>query len=134
MKIGSLQPLRNKYIHIAYISIIAALLFWATVGPSVLQAAAQDDDTRVLEVLCNSYGEGVDVNREGRTERISFREWLAEQRPGLVDLFNDVGCINVSAAVTGGEFFGTGVAIDGPNEPPLAVEPFSDCAPDLQIY
>jgi len=97
MNTSSIRTLNNKYIHIAYISIIASLLLWATIGPSLLRAAAQDNDDRVLEVLCNSYGEGVDVNREGRSERISFAEWLADFRPGLVDLFNEVGCGGISA-------------------------------------
>ncbi len=93
---SSLQIPNNKYIHIVYISIIASLLLGATVGPSLLRAAAQEDDTRILEVLCNSYGEGVDVTRGGRSERISFSEWLADFRPGLVDLFSEVGCAGIS--------------------------------------
>ena len=119
-----LQLPNSKYIHIVYISIIASLLLGATVGPSILRAAAQDDDARVLGVLCNSYGEGVDVNREGRSERISFAEWLADQRPGLVDLFNEVGCAGISAAVAGGEFFGSGTIV---STTVRTAEPLSAC-------
>ena len=126
MNISSLQPLNNKYIHIAYISIIAFLLLWATIGPSILRAAAQDDDARILGVLCNSYGEGVQVNREGRSETISFGEWLADQRPALVDLFNEVGCTGISASVSGGVVSGsvatrsiTRCDEDAPPSPPL---------------
>ena len=107
MKINPLQLPNNKYIQVVYISIIAALLLGATVAPSLLRAAAQEDDTRVLEVLCNSYGEGVDISREGRSERISFGEWLADHRPDLVDIFNEVGCAGISGSE---EFVGTGAA------------------------
>lgn len=107
MNSSSILTLNNKYIHVVYISIIASLLLGTALAPSLLRAAAQDDDARVLEVLCNSYGEGVDVSREGRSERISFGEWLADQRPGLVDLFSEVGCAGISASVSGGIVSGT---------------------------
>jgi len=96
MNVSSLQLPNNRYIHIVYISIIASLLVGTALTPSLLRAAAQDDDARVLAVLCSSYGEGVDVNREGRSERISFAEWLHDFRPDLVDLFNEVGCGGIS--------------------------------------
>ncbi len=111
MNISTLQLPNSKYVHIVYISIIAALLLGATIGPSLLRAAAQENDATVLEVLCNSYGEGVTVNREGRSETISFGEWLAVQRPGLVVLFNEVGCAGISASVTGGIVSGTFAAL-----------------------
>ena len=121
MNISPLQLPNSKYLHIVYISIIAALLLGATVAPSVVRAAAQENDARILEVLCNSYGEGVNVNREGRSERISFGEWLADQRPGLVDLFSEVGCAGISTSVTGGIVSGTFTS--------LAVVPCND--PDI---
>lgn len=121
--INSLQLPNSKYMHVVYISIIAALLLGATVGPSLLRAAAQEDDARILAVLCNSYGEGVDVNREGRTERISFGDWLAEQRPGLVVLFNEVGCAGISIAVTGG-------TVSGPASTVATLPCFTGADPD----
>ena len=102
MNISSILPLRNKYIHIVYISIIASLLLVATVGPSLLQAAAQEGNEVQLATLCTHYGEGVVINRGGRTESISFGEWLIVEHSELVDLFNQVGCSGISAAVTGG--------------------------------
>ncbi|MEE9282592.1 MAG: hypothetical protein V3U49_00760 [Nitrososphaerales archaeon] len=100
MNISPLQLPNNKYIHVVYISIIAALLLGATIGPSLLRAAAQEDDARILEVLCNSYGEGVDINRDGRSVRISFGEWLSIQHPNLIDHFNEVGCLVSEQALT----------------------------------
>jgi len=108
MNISLLQLPNNKYIHIVYISIIASLLLGAALAPSLLQAAAQEAGEAKLEVLCNNYGEGVTISRAGRSESISFREWLAIENPDLLDLFNQVGCVGISAAVTGGEIFGSG--------------------------
>ena len=51
-----------------------------------------DESLLVLQTLCNTYGNSVQINRGGRQESVPFGEWISIFRPDLLELFNDVGC------------------------------------------
>lgn len=91
MNISSLQPLNTRYTRIAYATIISSILLLA--GISVVSPSLATDEKKiVLETLCNTYGNTLQINREGRQETVSFGEWISLFRPDLLELFNEVGC------------------------------------------
>lgn len=58
------------------------------------------EDLLVLETLCGTYGNSVQINREGRQETVSFGEWISLFRPDLLELFDEVGCAGEILEVT----------------------------------